>query len=108
MQPAAVVAVAIALVAASEASALTLKNTDTDPQGVTVTEAGKERQLKLAPGDSSTLCPKGCALKLDNGEEYEFEGTESVSIEDGVIYIDEGDGGEESEPPPAEEYQFSS
>lgn len=103
MQPAAAAAAAIALFAATGAEALTLKNTDSDPQTVTITEAGKAKELKMSPGEVSNLCPKGCALKLDNGEEYEFEGTESVSIEDGVIYLDEGDGGEDgSEPPPAE------
>ena len=33
-------------------------------------------------------CSSGCKVKLENGDEYELKGGETVSIEDGVLFVD--------------------
>lgn len=95
----------LASVSATEADALTLRNADQKPYSVTVTENGDPKKVEIKPEQSLTnICPKGCVVALENGEQYEFEGTETVSIEDGAIFLDEGEDEEDStEPPPADE-----
>lgn len=49
----------------------------------------------LRPNEAlKDICPKGCAVRLDNGanDQYELEGSDVVSIEDGFVYYDGPEG----------------
>lgn len=75
----------------SSAYALSVTNRDGTDQKLTITETGKEpRDETVAPnGVLSNICPQGCVIQLQNGEEYEFDGNEVVSIEEGLMFLDE-------------------
>ena len=51
-------------------------------------------------GSLDGVCLKGCVIRLSDSEndEYELEGSEVVSIEDGYLYYDGPDGGAEVVP----------
>ena len=78
----------------------------------------KEHKLTIIEGDARTgqvlkpagvidgICMKGCIVRLGDSEndEYELEGAEVVSIEDGYLYYDGPEGtemvpGEKTQPP---------
>jgi len=80
---------ALVLLCTAPAQALTISNIDPDPHTITVTAAGSSQELKVEPQkEVEAPCSEGCKVKLENGEEYELEGGDAVSIEDGVIFID--------------------
>ncbi len=89
-----VAAILAALVlSAGSAKALTLSNNDDITYAVDVIvgegAAGQEN-YSLAEGQSlESICPDGCTIRLDNGVEGEFSGTESVAIIDGEFVISE-------------------
>lgn len=71
------------------ADALTISNDDPDAHTVTVTVGSDSKELTVAPDQQvDATCAEGCKVKLENGEEYDLKGTEAVSIEDGVIFVD--------------------
>ncbi len=74
------------------ADALTVTNRDDKDHKLTVIEGElkKDHVLKAA-GVLENLCVKGCVVRLNDSENYEYEldGTEVVSIEDGYLYYDE-------------------
>jgi len=71
------------------AEALTISNADPDPHTVTVTIGADSKDLTVAPEQQvDAPCADGCKVKLENGEEYDLKGSEAVSIEDGVIFVD--------------------
>ena len=35
------------------------------------------------------FCKTGCTMKMADGEEYEFDGNEVVSIEEGLMFLDD-------------------
>ena len=71
------------------ADALTISNDDPDAHTVTVTVGSDSKELTVAPDQQvDATCAEGCKVKLENGEEYDLKGTETVSIEDGVIFVD--------------------
>ena len=79
----------LVLLCTAPAQALTISNIDPDPHTITVTAAGSSQELKVEPQkEVEAPCSEGCKVKLENGEEYELEGGDAVSIEDGVIFID--------------------
>lgn len=85
----------VALIALSVAHASTLTNRDDKDHKVTVIEAKSTKDQQLRP--SATLkgiCSKGCVIRLDDKDdsEYELNGSEVVSIEDGYLYYDEAPG----------------
>ena len=77
---------------AQSAFAVSITNRDDRDHKVTiVVEGERNRDQILKP--SATLdgiCGKGCVVRLNDSEsdEYELEGTEVVSIEDGYLYYD--------------------
>lgn len=73
---------------AHPAEALTISNTDPDPHTVKVTVGGKSEELTVAPEkEIQPSCDKGCVIEL-SGEQYEMQGGEEVSIEDGTLFVD--------------------
>lgn len=85
----------------SPASAISLTNRDGRDHRVSVLESGGKSDHQLKPGDAlASICQKGCIVRLNDSEndEYELEGDEIVSIEDGYLYYDgpiapQGEGG---------------
>lgn len=96
---------AYALLSADLASAISLTNRDVRDHKISVLEAGSKVDHPLAPGASlEKICLKGCIVRLNDSEndEYELEGDEVVSIEEGYLYYDgpeASSGGPESSSP---------
>ncbi len=79
----------LGLFCALPAQALTISNTDPDPQTVTVTAGGDSAEFTIEPQAAvEPPCAPGCMIELDSGEQYEMEGGEEVAIEDGVVFVD--------------------
>jgi hypothetical protein len=71
------------------AQALTISNTDSNPHTVTVKTGGDSTELVVEPQMAvEAPCAAGCTVELENGELYDMEGGEEVSIEGGVIFVD--------------------
>jgi hypothetical protein len=88
----------LGLVFAFPAQALTISNTDAAPHTITVKTSGDSKQLTIAPQtEVEAPCSSGCTVELENGEQYEMQGGEDASIEDGSLFVDaapgEGGGG---------------
>jgi hypothetical protein len=83
------------------ASAITVTNRDDKDHKLTIIEGDvkKDHALK-ANAVLENLCMKGCIVRLNDSEndEYELEGTEVVSIEDGYLYYDGPEGPAEPTP----------
>jgi hypothetical protein len=68
--------------------ALTLTNRDSADQTIVVIEGDKQKERTIGAGDKLQLCEKSCVIRLPDGEDYEFDGTESVSLEEGLLFLD--------------------
>jgi hypothetical protein len=80
----------LSLVMASPAAALKLTNRDTAEQKMTISENNAAREQVLKPAETvEGFCNSGCTIRMQDGEEYEFDGNEVVSIEEGLIFLDE-------------------
>lgn len=100
------------LLAAPEADALQLTNRDAADHKIAVTEKAGSREIVVKPAEVvEDLCAAGCTMKMTDGEEYEFDGNEVVSIEEGLMFLDEpaeggatapGETGIPSDPPAAD------
>lgn len=89
-----------ALVFAAPVSALTISNVDPDPHTITVTAGTDTKQLTLEPDQQvDAVCTEGCMVELENGEQYQMQGGEAVSIEDGVIFVDSAPGSDADDVP---------
>jgi hypothetical protein len=94
------VASAAGIIFALPASALTISNADPDPHTVTVTAGTDAKQVTVEPDQQvDAICAEGCMVELENGEQYQMQGGESVSIEDGVIFVDAAPGSDADEFP---------
>jgi hypothetical protein len=94
------VASAACIVFSLPASALTISNADPDPHTVTVTAGTDTKQVTVEPDQQvDAVCAEGCMVELENGEQYQMQGGESVSIEDGVIFVDAAPGSDADEFP---------
>jgi hypothetical protein len=83
-------AVAASFVAATEAQALSITNRETTPQTLTVMAGDNKDVVTIDPEQAvEGICNAGCVIQLKNGDEYEFEGTEIVSMEDGALFLDD-------------------
>ena len=97
-----------ALLWTSEAGAASVTNRDEKDHKVTIMEGDARQEHTLKPAASlQGICRKGCIIRLDDSEndDYELDGSEVVSIEDGYLYYDGPDqtgeqGKGESNPPP--------
>ena len=90
------------------AFAVSVTNRDDHDHKVTVVEGKSSKDHVLKPdGVLDNVCLKGCIIRLNDSEddEYELEGNEIVSIEDGYLYYDGPDA--PAEPPPGGEAKGS-
>jgi hypothetical protein len=84
-------AIGLSFLAAAPSQAATVTNRDAKDYKLTVLEGDKSQSHTLKPSSVlQDVCPKGCIVRLNDSEndEYELEGTEIVSIEDGYLYYD--------------------
>ncbi len=100
----ATVALVVGIITATPSDAISITNRDDKDHKITVIEgeAKTDHALKAA-AVLENLCMKGCVVRLNDSEndEYELEGTEVVSIEDGYLYYDGPDTPTEPAPPAA-------
>ena len=90
-----------ALLWTSTANAASVTNRDDKDFKITVIEGDVKQDHVLKPSQVlEGICQKGCVIRLNDneGDEYELEGTETVSIEEGYLYYDGPDAPEEPEP----------
>ncbi len=99
-----------ALLSASTASAVSVTNRDDREYKVTVIEGSSQQDHVLKPTQViEGVCQKGCIIRLNDSkdDEYELDGSEVVSIEEGYLYYDGPDAptepvpGEAGKEPPA-------
>ncbi len=80
----------LSLAAVSPAQALKLTNRDFTEQTMTIMENNASHDQVLKPSETiEVICNSGCSIKMQDGEEYEFDGNEVVSIEEGLMFLDE-------------------
>lgn len=88
---------ALVLAATSPALALKLTNRDATEQKMTIQENNGTREQTLKPSETMEgFCNSGCTIQMRDGEEYEFDGNEAVSIEEGLMFLDEPEQGSAS------------
>lgn len=83
--------VATALSAAHAVAVVSVTNRDDKDHKLTIVEGEKRTDHVLKPTQVlEGVCDKGCVIRLNDSEndEYELEGTEVVSIEEGYLYYD--------------------
>jgi hypothetical protein len=79
------------LVAATGANAVSVTNRDKSDHKLTIVEGEQKQDHVLKPtGVLDGVCLKGCVIRLNDSvdDEYDLEGPEIVSIEDGYLYYD--------------------
>ena len=96
-------AVSLALSAASSFAAVTITNRDDKEYKLTLIEddgAKKTDHVLKANQILENLCAKGCVVRINDSEEdeYELEGNDQVSIEDGYLYYDTPEPPTETQP----------
>ena len=80
-----------ALLMTSAAHAVTVTNRGDKDVKLTVIEGEAKQDQVLPPGKVlEGVCQKGCIIRLNDSEndEYELEGSEAVSVEEGFLYYD--------------------
>ena len=80
-----------ALLLTSTAEAVTITNRDANEVKLTVVEGDARQAHVLSPGKVlDGVCQKGCIVRLNDtvDDEYELEGSEAVSVEEGFLYYD--------------------
>jgi hypothetical protein len=68
--------------------AITLTNRDSADQIMIVFEGDKQNERTIKAGERLQLCEKSCVIRLPDGEDYEFDGTEIVSLQEGLLFLD--------------------
>lgn len=92
------------LISSIAAEAASITNRDTKDVKVTITEGGSTSEHTIrSMAVLDKVCMKGCIVRLDDGEEdeYEVEAEDVVAIEDGFLYYDGPDAPTPASPPPA-------
>ncbi len=90
-----------ALLWTSTAEAVSVTNRDDRDVKLTVIEGEAKQDHILKPSQElKEVCQKGCVIRLNDSEsdEYELEGSEVVSIEEGYLYYDGPDAPAEPAP----------
>jgi hypothetical protein len=54
---------------------------------LTVIETNASRELLVSPSQSVTFCEKGCVVRLGSGTSVVLSGSETLAIEEGVIFL---------------------
>ena len=73
------------------ASAVSVTNRDDKEQKIQIVEGDAKKDHTLKPAAVlDGVCLKGCVIRLNDNDndEYELDGTEVVTIEDGFLYYD--------------------
>lgn len=70
---------------------ITLTNRDTTDQKLIIIEGDKQNERVIKVGEKLELCEKSCVIRLPDGEDYEFDGGEIVSLEEGLLFLDNPD-----------------
>lgn len=95
-------AIGLVIVAAAfPALSASITNRDDKDHELTVIEGDAKQPHVLKPaGVLDGVCLKGCVVRIGSSQndEYELEGSEIVSIEDGYLYYDGSDTGPDSAP----------
>jgi hypothetical protein len=92
-----VLVMVLSVMAVSPAHALKLTNRDATEQKLTINENNGSREQVLKPSETlEGICASGCTIQIKDGEEYEFDGNEIVSIEEGLMFLDEPGQGQTS------------
>ncbi|MDZ4790753.1 MAG: hypothetical protein SGJ17_06010 [Hyphomicrobiales bacterium] len=74
------------------AAALTVKNLDPEDRKITVTENDKKTERTLKPSEVMTdACAAACEIETVDGDVYDFDGNEFVTIEEGLLFIGDAD-----------------
>lgn len=69
--------------------AATMTNYEETEQKIFVVENGKEQEITLGSQQTvEDICNEGCTIRLFNGDEYNIESNDVISIEDNMIFID--------------------
>jgi hypothetical protein len=72
------------------AHALTLKNMDSQERKLVIKEKDKQTEKVLKPSETLTgFCSAPCEILTADGEVYDFDGNEYVTIEEGILFIGE-------------------
>ncbi len=83
----------LSMLFAVPAKALTITNSDPDAHTITVKVGADAKELTIEPQtEVDPPCDKGCTVELESGEQYEMQGGEQASIEDGVLFVDSAPG----------------
>ncbi len=67
---------------------ITLTNREASDQALIVIEGDRQSERTIKAGEKLELCEKSCVIRLPDGEDYEFDGKEIVSIEEGLLFLD--------------------
>ena len=70
------------------ASGITLTNRDSSDQTLIIIEGDRQSERIIKAGEKLELCEKSCVIRLPDGEDYEFDGKEIVSLEEGLLFLD--------------------
>ncbi|MBC8050848.1 MAG: hypothetical protein H7X92_12005 [Chitinophagales bacterium] len=74
------------------AAALTVKNLDTEDRKITIKENEKKTERTLKPSEIVTdACAAACEIETADGDVYDFDGNEFVTIEEGLLFIGDTD-----------------
>src|SRR4030042_353937 len=80
---------ALVLLCTVPVQAPTISNIDPKPHKVTVIAGGSSNELTVEPEKQvDAACSGGCKVKLENGDEYELKGGETVSVDGGMMFVD--------------------
>lgn len=95
-----------ALAVSPALATVSVTNRDDKDHKLTVIEgdgAAKTDHVLKAGQVLEGICPSGCVIRLNDSEEdeYELEGTEVVSIEEGYLYYDGPEGPADNQGAPA-------
>lgn len=84
-------AVGVTMIAASQAAAVTLTNRDDNPYRLEVIyseDSASVDKFKVGANESiDDICLEGCVIRLSNGEETEFLGSEKGEIRGGRFVL---------------------
>lgn len=80
---------------AEPAVALTILNSDAAAHNLKVTAGSETKQVTVAPNQQlENVCSGACLIELENGEQYQLNGGESVSIDGNALFVDSAPGGD--------------
>ena len=98
----------VALSGTAVFAAVTVTNRDDKDHKLTIIEGETKADRVLKPNEAlENICAKGCVIRLNDSEndEYELDGSEVVSIEEGYLYYDGAD--TPAEPPKGDDAKKS-